>query len=143
MLPNTARSDENGLAVAIRTRQREGRLPCADAFALAREWRVPPLEVARQAEGLGMRIGWCQLGLFAGAHKKGPSVAPEVGGTVESDEVSAGLRAAIAAAEEGGLLPCARAWSIGKQLGVERRVVGQAANTVGVHISQCQLGCFK
>jgi len=136
------RPDESSLAVAIRGRQREGRLPCVEAFALAREWQVPPLEVARQAEGLGMRIGWCQLGLFAGAHKKGPPAALAVDGTAESAEVSASLRAAIAAAAEGGLLPCARAWGVGKRLGIERLAVGQAADTVGVHISQCQLGCF-
>lgn len=121
--------------VVLRSRLREGRLPCAEAFALADEWRVAPAEVVAEAEAQGVRVGWCQLGLFTGAQKgKGwpdePLQVPE--------EVKALLRAA---APE-GRLPCAQAWAIARRLGWERLAVGHAANTLGIRIVQCQLGCF-
>jgi hypothetical protein len=128
--------ESEDLAIAIRSHVREGRLPCADAFALAREGQVAPLEVTRQAEGLGTRIGWCQLGLFTGA------VKGEKGWPDRPAEISAGLQAAITAALEEGRLPCARAWGLARSLGLERLDIGWAANTLGVRIVQCQLGCF-
>ncbi|MHB0885757.1 MAG: hypothetical protein ACYC6V_06920 [Bacillota bacterium] len=44
---------------------------------------------------------------------------------------------------EGDKLPCAMAFKIAEELKVSRLAVGEAADRVGVNISQCQLGCFK
>ncbi len=41
-----------------------------------------------------------------------------------------------------GKLPCAVAFKIGRRLKVSQRKVGDAANRLGVKISNCQLGCF-
>lgn len=131
-----AMPDDSDLLAALRSRLREGRLPCAEAFALAHEWHVAPLEVARRAEAEGMRIGWCQLGLFTGA------VKGEKGWPAGPYEVSAEVQAAITAALEEGALPCARAWGVAKRLGLERLEAGRAANAIGVRIVQCQLKCF-
>jgi len=122
---------------AILSHLQEGRLPCATAFALAQEWGRKPDEVAAAAEGLGIRIGWCQLGLFQGGKKHGPRPAPQ------PTTVPADLQAAILAGLEEGQLPCARAWAIAHRLGLERREVGQAADALGVRIGRCQLGCFS
>jgi hypothetical protein len=121
---------------AIRNRLRDGRLPCAEVFALAHEWHVAPLAVAQQAEAQGVRLGWCQLGLFTGAVKgvKGWPDGPY--------EVPAEVRDAIDGALEEGVLSCAWAWSVAKHLGMERLEVGRAANAMGVRIVHCQLGCF-
>ena len=56
------------LAEALRQCAADGRLPCAAAFALARELEVPPLAVGQAADELGIRIADCQLGCF-GKHK--------------------------------------------------------------------------
>jgi len=135
-MSSTSVPGDNGLAVAIRSRLREGRLPCADAFALAREWHVAPLEVAREAQAQEARIGWCQLGLFVGAvkHDKAWPAGPV--------EVPADVQSAILETAVEGRLPCARAWGLAARFGMERMDLGRAVNALGVRIVQCQLGCF-
>jgi len=127
---------DSEFTAALGSRLREGRLPCAEAFALAQAWQVAPLEVAQPAEAAGVRIGWCQLGLFTGAvkHQKGWPDGPF--------KVPAEVQAAIAAASEDGVLSCARAWGAAKRLGWERLDLGRAATAMGVKIVRCQLGCF-
>jgi hypothetical protein len=41
-----------------------------------------------------------------------------------------------------GKLPCAVAFRIAKKLKVSPRQVGDAANSLSIKISSCQLGCF-
>ncbi|MGB9723176.1 MAG: hydrogenase maturation protease [Chloroflexia bacterium] len=126
---------EPDLAAAVREQTVEGRLPCAAAFRLARKWHLSPRQAAEFAAGLGVRLGWCQLGLFAGP-KKGDRPPPEV------EAVSPALRQAVEEGLEEGRLPCARAWAIAKRLHLERLAVGRAAEALGIRISRCQLGCF-
>ena len=42
----------------------DGRVPCANALAIARELKVPSREVGRLADHLGLRICQCQLNCF-------------------------------------------------------------------------------
>ncbi|MEJ5187402.1 MAG: hypothetical protein WHT46_10030 [Candidatus Geothermincolales bacterium] len=49
---------------AVREKAQEGRLPCADALRLAEELGVPPLEVGKAANLLGVKIVRCSLGCF-------------------------------------------------------------------------------
>ena len=121
--------------VAIAARLREGRLPCAEAFALAHEQHSAPAELAAMADSHGIRIGWCQLGLFMGAKKA-------KGWPDESMDVAEEVQSALQAAAVDGRLPCALAWAIARRLGWERLALGRAANTLGIRIVQCQLGCF-
>lgn len=124
----------------IREHLREGRLPCAEAFSIARRHNVRPAGVATQAEEIGVRIGWCQLGLFTGpknAQEDHPEEQQE-----QRQEVPTTLQERIEAALEQGALPCARAWGIAKRMGLERIQVGRAADLLGVRISRCQLNCF-
>ncbi len=126
---------EPELAAAVRAQSREGRLPCAVAFALARSRHLAPRQVADFADGLGLRLGWCQLGLFAGPKK-------EVRPRMEAEEIPPDLRKAVEEHLEEGRLPCARAWAIARRLHLERLTVGRAADALGIRISRCQLGCF-
>ena len=52
------------LEQAIREGLILGRLPCAVAWAIAARFGMPKLHVANAAEGLGVRLGQCQLGAF-------------------------------------------------------------------------------
>ena len=52
------------LELAIREGLMVGRLPCAVAWAIAARFEMPKPHVANAAEGLGVRIGQCQLGAF-------------------------------------------------------------------------------
>lgn len=110
-------------------------MPCAEAFALAQARRMAPAEMAAAADAQGVRIGWCQLGLFTGAQKG-------KGWPNEPLHVPEEVKAVLQAAAPEGRLPCAQAWAIAKRLGWERLAVGHAANTLGIRIVQCQLGCF-
>jgi hypothetical protein len=121
------------LETAVRAHLREGRLPCAKVFAIAEEFSYPPAQVALYADKLGIRIGWCQLGLFGTA--KRPKPLPVKGVLPE-------IRARIEASLEEDQLPCIRAWEIAAQLGLDRLAVGKAADGLGIPISRCQLGCF-
>ncbi len=130
---------------ALRGRLREGRLPCAEAFALAHELGIAPLDVAAAAEAQGARIGWCQLGLFGALRKherRAAGLPEEERPAAGAGEVPAALREQIEAACEDGRLPCARAWAVARRLGLERPAVARAADALGVRISRCQLGCF-
>ena len=42
----------------------------------------------------------------------------------------------------GGRLPCAVALELAAELGVAPLAIGQAANRLGIKITDCQLGCF-
>jgi hypothetical protein len=52
------------LEQAIREGLIEGRLPCAEAWAIAARFRMPKLHVTNAAEKLKFRIVQCQLGAF-------------------------------------------------------------------------------
>jgi phage-related tail protein len=42
-----------------------------------------------------------------------------------------------------GRIACAAALALAARLGVAPREVGAAADRAGIHISACQLGCFR
>jgi hypothetical protein len=42
----------------------EKRLPCAQAFTIARDFEVPTAELGRTCNELGIKIVGCQLGCF-------------------------------------------------------------------------------
>ena len=113
----------------------EGRLPCASAFKIARRLELSPQQVREVADELGVKISRCQLGLFGYGSDKGKSLEPvqEVGG-----ELQARIKDRVV--EDG--LPCATAWDIAHELTMKRIDVANAAESLGVRITQCQLGCF-
>ena len=42
----------------------DGKLPCAAAFKIAKEFKVAPRNVGEAADELGIKIAACQLGCF-------------------------------------------------------------------------------
>ncbi len=42
----------------------EGKLPCATAFQIAREFKISPREVGETCNQMGIKIRSCQLGCF-------------------------------------------------------------------------------
>jgi len=53
------------------------------------------------------------------------------------------IEEAVMASLVGGYLPCPVALRLSAQLNVETKVVGDAANRLGIRITDCMLGCFK
>ncbi len=111
----------------------EGKLPCERAFAIARKLRVKPLAVGQKADEMGIKISRCQLGLFGYAGKK--LIAPMA-------EIPPKLEEEIKRRSKEGRLTCAGAWAIARKLNRSKLEVSSAAETLDIHIIQCQLGCF-
>jgi len=66
-----------------------------------------------------------------------------VGSTSGSQgDVGRALEEEMRASLVNGKLPCAVAFRIAKKLKISPRQVGDAANTLNIKISSCQLGCF-
>ena len=110
----------------------DGKLPCAVAFRIAGELGLEPKEIGHLADELDIKISRCQLGLF-GHERRRAEPAQDV-----AEELAERLKASLG----GGRLPCAKAWEIARELGIKHMRVGRAADTLGIRISQCQLGCF-
>ena len=124
------------IAARIQESLTEGKLPCPSAFKVARRLEVSPQQVGEVADELRVKISRCQLGLFGYGSNKGKSLepTPEVG-----EQLEARIRDRVTEEE----LPCATAWDIASELTMKRISVARAAESMGIRITQCQLGCFR
>jgi len=122
------------VAEAVKTRAREGEIPCAVAFSIAEETGVPPEEVGFTMDMLGIRAVKCQLGLYGYTPNK-RIVKP-------AERVEPDLEKAIRGALIGGRLPCAAAWELAERFGLRKMEVSSACESLGIKISSCQLGSF-
>ncbi len=127
------------IAEAIRRHlDREGMLPCAAAFRVAEELGVEPLEVGRAADGMGVKLNRCQLGLFG----YGPRAEGKHKVVRPAETVSPELAQAIQDRLSEGRLTCRAAWEIAAILGIPRMDVAAAAERLEIRIARCQLGAF-
>ena len=130
---------DRDIADALReSAEEDGRVSCATMHKIARELGVEPIEAGDAATTLGIQGSQCQVGLFGHGPKsegKGRIVEPGM-------DVSDDLEARICGALEGGRLPCATAWDIASEFKLKRLDLGNAAETLGIRISPCQLGFF-
>ena len=122
---------------AIRQAVQEGSLPCAVAFALAAQLGVSPAAVRETADAMGVRISLCQLGLFGYQAFGSKRLSCAMASAPET------LRRALSEGADKSGLPCAAAWALADRHGVPRLLVGSAAESLGVKIDRCQLGCFE
>ena len=122
------------LATEIDARQKERRLTCAKAHAIAKAMNVSPVEVGKTMDLMGIRINRCQMGLF-GYHPEKKVV--KTVGTVEDS-----LRAALEKEVLSGRIACAVCWAIADQGDMPRMAVAAACETLGIKVSPCQLGAF-
>jgi len=130
---------EERVAEAIRRHlDREGMLPCAAAFRVARDLGLDPLEVGRAADEMGVKLNRCQLGLFG----YGPKAEGRHKVVGPAEVVDPRLAQAIRDGLSEGKLPCRVAWEIAAALRIPKMEVASAAEALGVKIVRCQLGAF-
>jgi hypothetical protein len=122
------------IAEAVRKRAANGEINCADASAIAENFRVDMLEIGVTIDLLEIRLKRCQLGLFGFGQKK-VIVEPAA-------EVSKGLEKAIRGNLADGRLPCIAAWDIADRAGIARMAVSSACEALKIKIKPCQLGAF-
>jgi hypothetical protein len=127
------------IETAIRARLKDGKLACARAFAVAKTLDTSPLIIGQTATALDIHLDRCQLGLYGyPGHTKGWEVTD-----IATHAIPDGLEDAIRAAlDDEERLTCLRAWEIAANFGVPKMLVGYIADTLNVHIVQCQLGAF-
>jgi hypothetical protein len=127
---------KQGIAAQIKESLTKGKLLCASAFKIARRLEVSPQQVGEMANELNVKISRCQLGLFGYGSNEGKALG-------SAQEVGEGLEARIRDRVVEGELPCATAWDIARELTMKRIDVAKAAESLGIRITQCQLGCFS
>ncbi len=116
----------------------QGKLPCAVAHYIAAYLKCDPLKIGETATDVGSKLYQCQLGLF-GYGRKGISAYKITGRKVEvTPEVIDIIKLSVT----DGKISCARLWEIADSNGITRAEVGNAADSMGIKISPCQLGAF-
>lgn len=112
-------------------------LSCVDAEALAADIGFPPDDVGAAADSREIKLVGCQLGLFG--HETADGRHPAFG---PSGPLAPEMERLLDEALVDGRLPCAAAWKIAADLGVERVEVARACEEREIKISRCQLGAF-
>jgi hypothetical protein len=119
-------------------RAHEGFMPCIAAHAVAWETGATPQEVADTLNELDIRVTQCQLGLFGfGPKAEGKSklVRP-------MPAIDPTVKARLEAKAPKGVISCQAVWDIAHDLRIERLIVGNTADAMGLRIMPCQLKCF-
>jgi len=126
---------DKAIAAAIAGKEKEGRITCVAAHAIAKKQVCSPKVVGMNIDLLEKRIRRCQLGLFGYDLKKKKAVKPAA-------LVTKTLKTAIRKAMDGNCITCQTAWELAKHMGLTRLEVSSACEAMKVKISSCQLGAF-
>ena len=94
-------------------------------------------KVGTTADLLEIKIKKCQLGLFGWGNQPDHGKDIHAAGSVPKE-----IRDALEEAAENGRVTCSAIWSIADRLGIERKEVSTACETLGLKIRACQLGTF-
>jgi hypothetical protein len=131
--------DTKKIEEMIRTYPEKDKLPCPVAHFIAASLKTTPEEVGDVATVLKVKLYQCQLGLF-GYGRKGASGYKILGRPVEiSQEVLDKIRNA----SQDGRISCRQLWDIADAAGIFRPEAGNAADSLGLKVTPCQLGAFK
>jgi len=134
--PPETRPNER-IAEALREKSPGRELACAMGEKISKELKVNISEVGVTADLLEMKIKKCQLGLFGWGKK------PNHGKDIHAaDSIPVEMKSALEEVAENGAVTCAALWAIADRLGVERKAVSAACDTLGLKIRACQLGAF-
>jgi hypothetical protein len=130
----TGEKPSPAVARAVTEGADDGRITCAQVFAIASELGVSPSEAGKTVDLLKIRLTKCQLGLFG--YPPGKSIVKPAA------QVSPELESAIRNRLVAERLPCAHAWQIAEALSLKKMDVSCAAEALGIKIKPCQLGAF-
>ncbi|MGD2124805.1 MAG: hypothetical protein PVG99_01925 [Desulfobacteraceae bacterium] len=123
------------LADTVKGRATNEEIPCAVAFDIVSDLKVPPIEVGFTIDALEIKVVKCQLGLF-GYRPQKMKVKP-------ADNVSSTLEETIRKELVNNKLPCKAAWEIAEKSGLRKMEVSSACEALKIKISSCQLGTFR
>jgi len=123
---------------AINEKARQDRLTCAAAERIMKTRGFSLPLIGKNMDLIEVRIGACQLGLF------GHQNADNDKGCIirKMDHVDPEVEKAIRDSLVDGVMQCDVAWKIADQLGLKRLEIGNACESLGIHMKKCQLGAF-
>lgn len=113
---------------------KDGYLPCAVAFRIAREAGVPKIAVGEIADRLSIRITDCQIGCFKVDKTTSDSSADK--------NVDDNIVIMLQTLKENSELTCTSLFDLAQQQKLSPMVIADAANSQGFKVHNCQLGCF-
>ena len=104
-----------------------GKINCLDAFKLARELHIKPMEIAKLTKKHSIKIDNCELGVF-GKNDFGDA----------RDDIYEKL--STKANTENQIL-CGVAWEVAQEFSLKK--VGATTKKSDLEVIHCQLGCFR
>jgi len=125
--------DQNILE-GIKARLQSGKLPCAVAFDIAKQYQTTMQSIGNIVNNEGIRLSKCQLGLFG--------YSPENKIIKALETIAPELKQAIQSTQKNNVIQCAEIWEIANTLGVRKLHVSCACETLNLKIKACQLGAF-
>ena len=130
-LPNEVLSQ---LGDTMKASLKDGYLPCAVAFQIAKEAQIPKVAVGEMTDKLGVRVTNCQIGCF--------KVDKTTHDNLAHEDLDDGIVSKLNALKENDELTCANVFDLAEQLRSTPMAIADAANLHDLKIYDCQLGCF-
>ncbi len=132
--------NEEAVRAAIKSSLGEdGQISCEAAHQVAVRIDAEPVKIGDEANKIEIRITRCQLGLFGFAPKKG---MPGYKVVKKLDSPQGIASEAVKKAAADGSASCLELWRIADEQNLTRLDIGNIAETFGIKVSPCQLGCF-
>ena len=118
----------------VKSSLKDGYLPCAVAWKIAKEANVPKIAVGEITDRLRIRITNCQIGCF----KVNKTIHDDLGSKKIDDKIVTVLETLKKKDE----LTCANVFDLARQFKLKPIDVANEANIRDLKIHDCQLGCF-
>ncbi len=130
-LPNEVLSQ---LEDMVKASLKDGYLPCAVAFKIAKEAQIPKVAIGEMTDRLGIRVTNCQIGCF--------KVDKTVHDNSAHEDLDDGIVSKLNVLKENNELTCANVFDLAQQLTSTPIAIADVANLHNLKIHNCQLGCF-
>jgi hypothetical protein len=121
------------LESTVKSKLKDGNLPCGIAWKIAGEAGVPKIAVGEITDRLGIRVVNCQIGCFKlekNIHDKAP------------EKIDKGILKIIEELKARDGLTCAAMHELAAKLNLTPMAVADIANARNIKVRSCQLGCF-
>ncbi len=118
----------------VKASLKDGYLPCAVAFKIAKEAQVPKVAVGEMTDRLGIRVTNCQIGCF--------KVDKAIHDNSAHENLNDGIVSKLNVLKENNELTCVNVFGLAQQLKSTPMAIADTANLRGLKIRNCQLGCF-
>ena len=118
----------------VKVSLKDGYLPCAVAFKIAKEAQVPKVAVGEMTDRLGIRVTNCQIGCF--------KVDKTIHDNSAHEDLDDGIVSKLNALKENNELTCANVFDLAQRLKSTPMAISDVASLRELKIHNCQLGCF-